>query len=200
MKRVPSRSILLPLLWGRQCFNLETCLKLKAGQKSWGMEGNCDWGKRGMVVHWGSEWLFLKKKGRESSSQAENRILKSPSISQEEWGHAMIILRQRKFWIWGLISQTKHVFLKISWTPTTTQQRKKVAAESRVLTDITLILLSCHSNRKQPPSLMGLLQLSCYTSAGHTLLRRVLATFTWLLSLFLFFYASNTAQTTSIQK
>lgn len=157
MKRVPSRSILLPLLWGRQCFNLETCLKLKAGQKSWGMKGNCDWGKRGMVVHWGSVWLFLKKKVRGSSSQAENRILKSPSISQEEWGHAKIILRQRKFWIWGLMPQKKNMFfLKISWTPhTTTQQRKQVVAESRILTDVTVILPSYESNRKQPPSLMG---------------------------------------------
>lgn len=77
--RVPSPSILLPLLWGWQCFYLETCLKLKAGTKSWGMECNNVWGKWGMVVPLRMRGLFLQAR-RGCSSQAGNKILKSPSI------------------------------------------------------------------------------------------------------------------------
>lgn len=88
----------------------------------------------------------------------------------------------------------KHVFLKDILNPhTTTQQRKQVVAESRILTDVTVILPSYESNRKQPPSLMGLLLLSCLADGGaHALLRRVQATFIWLFSCFFSFYASHT--------
>lgn len=153
-------------------FQPETCLKLKAGQKSWGMKGNGDWGKHGMVVHWGSEWLFLKKR-RGSSSQAENRILKSPSISQEELGHAKIILRQRKCWVWGLMPHKKHVFLKHILNPHY-NSTKKAVAESCILLEVMIILPSHKNFGNQPPSRIGLLLLSWLAGGGpHALLRRV---------------------------
>jgi hypothetical protein len=91
-------------------------------------------------------------------------------------------------------SKKKHVFLKDILNPrTTTQQRKQVVAESRNLTDVTATLPSYESNRKQPPSLMGLLLLSCLADGPHALLRRVQATFIWLFSCLFPFYASHTS-------
>ena len=81
-KRVLVHLIWQPLLRGWQCFKHGTCLKLKAGRKSWGLKVNGVCGKCGMVVPLQIRVSLLKTRG--GSSQARNGVLESRSIIPEE--------------------------------------------------------------------------------------------------------------------
>lgn len=126
----------MPLLGGWLCFNLETFLKMKAGKKSWGMKDNGVW-KLVWICHCGSEWLFLRTR-RGCSSQARNEFW-TASNSWEEYGFSKTILRQRKCWVWGFMLQNNTFFFNNSWTPTGTQQRMIIAAESYILHNLTVM-------------------------------------------------------------
>jgi hypothetical protein len=108
-KWVHSPFIQLPLLWGWQYFNLETCRKVKTGKrhKNWKANVTEEYVE---LCHCGTYWMI-----RRCASLAGNTFLKSPSISLGVNGYAKLILRQRKCWVWGLMLQKNMIFdLKIS--------------------------------------------------------------------------------------
>lgn len=99
----------------------------------------------GLWCHSESEWLFLETR-RGSSSQPGNGMQKSPSISQEFYEHAKVILRKELVEYGGFTLHNKYFFLlKTHLHPTITQQG----------TAVVLIAWSwwypSHRHWRQPP-------------------------------------------------